>query len=128
VVENLLEGCVDTLTEAGVDPDQISVYRVPGAFEVPGTASRVLDRRSHDGIICLGAVIRGETPHFEYISSHVSRGIGQLSMEADVPILFGVLTTDNRNQALQRARSGGNNKGAEAADAFLRTTGLFQSL
>lgn len=128
VVENLVDGCVDTLTEAGLNEDRITLYRVPGAFEIPGTISRILDRRDHDGIIGLGAVIRGETPHFDYISSHVSRGIGQLSMEANIPVLFGVLTTDTRNQALQRARSGSNNKGAEAADALLRTIGLFQSL
>lgn len=128
VVENLLEGSLETLDEEGVPSENVTVYRVPGAFEVPGAARRVLDERDHDGIICLGAVIRGETPHFEYICSHAADGIGRLSMEADVPVIFGVLTTDDRNQALQRARSSGNNKGVEAADSLLRTVGLYRAL
>lgn len=127
VVENLLEGCIEALEEAGVPSSNVTVYRVPGAFEIPGAAARVLEERDHDGIVCLGAVIRGETPHFDYICSHATDGIGRLSMEADVPVIFGVLTTDDRNQALQRARSG-SNKGVEAADSLLHTVGLYRAL
>jgi 6,7-dimethyl-8-ribityllumazine synthase len=128
VVESLLEGCLEALDEEDVSSGNVTVYRVPGAFEIPGAARRVHEERDHDGIICLGAVIRGETPHFDYICSHVTDGVGHLSMEADVPVIFGVLTTDNRNQALQRARSSGNNKGVEAADSLLRTVGLYRAL
>lgn len=128
VVESLLEGSLEALQEAGVSSDNVTVYRVPGAFEIPGATRRVLEDRDHDGIICLGAVIRGETPHFDYICSHTTDGIGRLSMEADVPVIFGVLTTDDRNQALQRARSSGNNKGVEAADSLLWTVGLYRAL
>ena len=128
VTGSLLEGAVEVLEDQGVRSDNINLYRVPGAYEIPGTASRVLANRDHDGLICLGAVIRGETPHFEYISSHVSDGIGRLSMEGEVPVIFGVLTTDTRNQALQRARSTSANKGVEAAESLLQTIKVYNAI
>ncbi len=128
VAENLLDQTVGVLENRGVPSEQLVVYRVPGAFEIPGTVRQVLDNRQHDGLICLGAVIRGETPHFDFISNHVSNGIGRLSMEASVPVIFGVLTTDTRNQALHRASSSGPNKGDEAARALLQTVGLYRSI
>lgn len=128
ITENLLEGSLESLKSEGVPDDNITVYPVPGGFEIPGTASQIIEKCQHDGIICLGAVIRGETPHFDYICGHVSRGIGELSMEADVPVIFGVLTTDNRNQALYRASSSSENKGAEAADALLQNIGLYRAI
>lgn len=128
IVENLLDGAVQTLEDSEISSDSVTVYRVPGAFEIPGSARQVLEQRDHDGVICLGAVIRGETPHFDYICSHVSSGIGRLSMESDVPVVFGVLTTENRNQAIHRSSSSGQNKGAEAAEALLQSIGLYQAL
>jgi 6,7-dimethyl-8-ribityllumazine synthase len=128
VVDNLLEGALGVFDEQGVLSDNLVVYRVPGAFEIPGTTREVLDHRQHDGIVCLGAVIRGETPHFDFISSVVSDGIGQLSMEASVPVIFGVLTTNTRNQALHRASQSGHNHGGEVARSLLQTVGLYRAI
>ncbi|MFB6347704.1 MAG: 6,7-dimethyl-8-ribityllumazine synthase [bacterium] len=128
VTDRLRNGAVDVLENAGVPTDAISLYPVPGSFEIPGAASQVIQERSHDGIICLGSVVRGETPHFDYICSQVSRGISELSMQYDLPVIFGVLTTDTMNQALERAGSGSSNKGREAAESFLQTLGLYRAL
>jgi 6,7-dimethyl-8-ribityllumazine synthase len=128
VVDNLLEGALDVFDDRGVPSDNLFLYRVPGAFELPGTTREILDERQHDGIICLGAVIRGETPHFDFISSTVSDGIGQLSMEASVPVIFGVLTTDTRNQALHRSSRSGRDHGGEAARSLLQTIGLYRAI
>jgi 6,7-dimethyl-8-ribityllumazine synthase len=128
VVENLLEGTLAVLEESGVPSDDLVLYRVPGAFEIPGTAREVLDQRQHDGIVCLGAVIRGETPHFDFISRTVSDGIGQLSVDASVPVIFGVLTTDTRNQALHRSSRSGRDQGGEAARSLLDTVGVYRAI
>lgn len=130
VTDRLRQGAVETLTESGVASDDITLYKVPGSFEIPGAASRVLTDRDHDGVICLGSVVRGETPHFDHICSQVSRGISELSVEHEVPVIFGVLTTETMDQALERAGSetDSSNKGREAAKSLLRTVGLYRAV
>lgn len=127
ITDQLLEGALRVLYEQGAKTDNLEIAVVPGAFEIPGMAKRMgLLGRFH-ALICLGAVIRGETPHFDYICSEVSRGIGQLSLELGLPVIFGVLTTDSMTQAL--ARSGTEiNKGAEAALAAIEMAHLYRNL
>jgi len=127
ITDPLLNGALRVLEEQGVSPEDIEIVKVPGAFEIPGAAKKLgLLGRFH-ALICLGAVIQGETPHFHYISAEVSRGIGQLSLELGLPVIFGVLTTDSMEQAI--ARSGSEvNKGAEAAMAAIEMAHLYQKL
>lgn len=127
ITDPLLRGALRTLAEEEVRPEDVEVVKVPGAFEIPGAAKKLgLLGRFH-ALICLGAVIQGETPHFHYISTEVSRGIGQLSLELGLPVIFGVLTTNSMEQAV--ARSGNEiNKGAEAARAALEMAHLYQTL
>ncbi|HET8580054.1 MAG TPA: 6,7-dimethyl-8-ribityllumazine synthase, partial [Nitrospiraceae bacterium] len=115
VTSRLLAGALDVLTKAGADEKAIEVARVPGAFEIPLVARHMAWSGRFDAVICLGAVIRGETPHFEYISAEASRGIAQAAWEADLPVIFGVLTTETVEQALERAGAPERNKGADAA-------------
>lgn len=128
VTEKLKEGALRTLRRAGVDEDQVTVYRVPGGFELPGTARRVQERRDHDGLLCLGAIIRGETPHFEHLSSTVTQHLGRLSYEADLPVVNGVLTTDTADQAVRRAGVKEGNRGGEAALTLLQMLNLYENL
>jgi 6,7-dimethyl-8-ribityllumazine synthase len=115
VTSRLLAECVKALTKAGASDGAIEVVRVPGAFEIPLVARQLARSGRFDAVICLGAVIRGDTPHFEYISTEVSRGILQASMETNVPVVFGVLTTDTVAQAIERADPAKLNRGADAA-------------
>lgn len=115
VTEKLLDGALDALKNHGGEESKIEIVRVPGAFEIPLFADKMAESGRYDAIICLGAVIRGDTPHFEYIAAEVSRGIGQAIMQHRVPIAFGVLTTNNIEQALERAGTKSANKGFEAA-------------
>lgn len=131
VTEPLLEGARSCLEEHGVDPDAITVVRVPGAWELPGAAARLLAQGGRDGVIALGCVIRGETPHFDFVAGEAARGLGALAREAEVPVIFGVLTTDTLEQALMRAggkEDGGENKGREAALATLEMATLYRRL
>ena len=114
VTEPLLAGALATLTEQGMPEDAISVHWVPGAFEIPVAAARIARGEKADAIVCLGAVIRGETPLFDYISAEVTRGIGSLAIEWDLPIAFGILTCDDVAQARARSRDDAGNKGREA--------------
>jgi 6,7-dimethyl-8-ribityllumazine synthase len=107
------------VTRHGVAPDDIEVVRVPGAFEIPLVARTLAGTNRFDAVICLGAVIRGDTPHFDYISAEASRGIGQAALDADVPIIFGVLTTDTVAQAIERAEPSKFNRGGEAAKSAI---------
>ena len=125
VTRQLLKGCVETLRERGVANEDITVVWVPGAFEIPSTALRIARQGACDAIVCLGAVIRGETPHFEHISSECARGIGEVSLQTGVPAIFGVLTTENVDQALQRAGGKAGDKGADAARAALELASVF---
>lgn len=115
VTSQLLDACMEGLTQHGVKASGVEVVRVPGAFEIPLVARAMARTKRFDAVICLGAVIRGDTPHFEYISAEVSRGIGQAALDADVPIIFGVLTTHTAAQAIERSGPTKHNRGGEAA-------------
>jgi len=123
----LLEGARATLQSHGAAADAVEVYEVPGAFELPVAASRLADGRA-DAIICLGALIRGETPHFDYLASAVSHGITDVALRSGVPVIFGVLTCEHREQAEARAGGDRGNKGAEAAIAAIEMVNLFASI
>ncbi|PLX87380.1 MAG: 6,7-dimethyl-8-ribityllumazine synthase [Desulfuromonas sp.] len=128
ICDRLLEGAVDTLTRHGADDAQMTVVRVPGAFEIPLVAQRMAGSGNYDAVICLGAVIRGGTPHFEYVSAEVSKGIASVSLESAVPISFGVLTTDTVEQAIERAGTKAGNKGAEAAMSAIEMVNLLKEI
>lgn len=126
--EQLLEGALQCLDEHGVGDDDVDVAYVPGAFELPGAIGVAIRESSYDGIVALGCVIRGETPHFDYVAGEAARGIQALSVEHGVPIGFGVLTTDTREQALARAGGDRGNKGWEAALTTLEMVHLYEGL
>ena len=128
ITSRLLEGARAALREAGAKPEHVVAMSVPGAFELPQAARCAAESGSYDAIICLGCVIRGETPHFEYISAAVAHGLMQASGETGVPMAFGVLTTDSWEQAEARAGDGRDNKGFEAAAAALEMAELFATL
>lgn len=128
VTDALLEGAVATLAEHGVPDDHVSVVQVPGAFEIPITAKRLAASGRFEAIIALGAVVRGDTPHFEYVAGECARGIGQVAIEENVPVIFGVLTTDTDEQARDRAGGKEGNKGCEAAVAGLEMVTLLRRL
>lgn len=128
ITEPLLNGALDTLRRHGVADGDIDVYRCPGTFELPGVAKRVVASGKYVGVIALGCVIRGGTPHFEYVSGEVSKGIGQLSMNADCAVTFGVLTCDTVEQAVDRAGVKAGNKGSEAAVACIETVNLYATM
>ena len=119
VTDRLQAGALAALAEAGVRPDDITIIRVPGAFEIPTAARHAADTRQFDGIVCLGCLIRGATPHFEYISSAVAHGLTSASGDTGIPMSFGVLTTNSVEEALERAVDGPSNKGWEAAMAVV---------
>ncbi|EAQ98590.1 6,7-dimethyl-8-ribityllumazine synthase [Congregibacter litoralis] len=124
VVEHLLEGAVDTLKRHGVASEQITVIRVPGAFEIPLACQRLAKTGSYDAIVALGAVIRGGTPHFEHVAGECTKGIAQVSLNHDIPIAFGVLTVDSIEQAIERSGTKAGNKGVEAALSALEMVSL----
>ncbi|MCH6557071.1 MAG: 6,7-dimethyl-8-ribityllumazine synthase [Nitrospirae bacterium] len=128
VTSRLLAGAVEVLTKAGAGEEGIEVAWVPGAFEIPLVARRLARSGRFDAVICLGAVIRGETPHFEYISREASRGIAQASLDSDLPVIFGVLTTDTVEQAMERAGAPERNRGAEAAHTAIEMASLLRKL
>jgi len=115
ITKELLSGCQDTLLRHGADDKDINIFWVPGAFEIPTIASRLAKEKSFDALICLGTVIRGSTPHFEYIASECAKGIAKLSQEEGLPIIFGVITADTIEQAIERAGTKEGNKGRDAA-------------
>lgn len=126
IVERLIEGALDALVRHGAAAERCSVVRVPGAWEVPLTCSRLANSRKFDAIIALGAVIRGSTPHFDYVASEVSKGIAQVSLQTGVPITFGVLTTDTIEQAVERAGTKAGNKGFDSAMAAIEMVSLLK--
>lgn len=128
VVENLVAGALDTLGRHGVAEKDINIVRVPGAFEIPLACKRVAQRGGVDAIIALGAVIRGGTPHFDYVAGECTKGIAQVSLEADLPVAFGVLTVDSIEQAVERSGTKAGNKGAEAAASALEMVSLLKRL
>lgn len=128
ITGRLLDGALDALTRHGVRDDDIEVVKVPGAFEIPAAAKRLSQGKKYDGVICLGAVIRGATPHFNYVAAETSKGIGAVAFEASIPVLYGVLTTDNLEQAIERAGAKSGNKGWETALAAIEMVNLFKQL
>ena len=128
VVEHLLDGALDTLRRHGIADDQLTVVRVPGAFEIPLTCQRLARSGSFDAIIALGAVIRGGTPHFEHVAGECTKGLAHVSLNDDVPIAFGVLTVDSIEQAIERSGTKAGNKGAEAALSALEMVSLLGQL
>ncbi len=128
IVESLLDGAIDTLKRHGVSESDIEVIRVPGAFEMPIAAQRIAKQEKYSAIIALGAVIRGGTPHFEYVAGECVKGLSQVSLNADIPVAFGVLTVDSIEQAIERAGTKAGNKGAEAAITALEMVNLFDEM
>ena len=128
VVEHLLEGAIDTLRRHGISDKQITIVRTPGAFEIPLVVKKVAEQKKFDAIIALGAVIRGGTPHFEYVAGECVKGLGQVSMSMGIPVSFGVLTVDTIEQAIERSGTKAGNKGAEAASSALEMVNLLKQL
>jgi len=128
IAERLLEGALDSLVRSGVAPDDIVVARVPGAFEIPLIAQKMAKSGKYDAIICLGAVIRGATPHFDYVAGEVAKGTAQVMLDAGIPVLFGVLTTETIEQAIERAGTKAGNKGSDVAIAALEMINLMGRL
>jgi len=124
ISERLLEGAIDALIRHGAKETDIDVARVPGSFEIPLVAQKMAANGKYDALVCVGAVIRGATPHFEYVSSEVAKGIAQVSLKSGMPIAFGVLTTDSIEQAVERAGAKAGNKGFEAAITAIETVNL----
>ena len=124
----LLSGALDGLKRHGVEEDEIEIAWVPGAFEMPLIAKRLAKSGKYDAVICVGAVIRGSTPHFDYVSSEVSKGIASVSLETGVPVIFGVLTTDTIEQAIERAGTKAGNKGYDAAVTAIEMANLLKQL
>ncbi|MDO6563056.1 6,7-dimethyl-8-ribityllumazine synthase [Amphritea sp. 1_MG-2023] len=128
VVESLLEGAIDTLKRHGVASENIRVVRVPGAFEIPLAVQKVAEQKKDDAIIALGAVIRGGTPHFEYVSGESSKGVAQVGLEYGIPVANGILTVNSIEQAIERSGTKAGNKGAEAALSALEMVSLLRQL
>jgi len=124
ISEKLLDGALDSLSRSGADGELIDVVRVPGAFEIPLMAKKMAKSGRYDAVICLGAVIRGATPHFDVVVNEVSKGVAHVALDSEVPVLFGVLTTDSIEQAIERAGTKAGNKGAEVAVAAIEMANL----
>ena len=128
IVSKLLSGCEDGLLRHGVKPDDISVAWVPGAFEIPLITSKMAKSGKYDAVIALGAVIRGSTSHYDYVCAEVSKGVAHVSLESDIPVMFGVLTTDTIEQAIERAGTKAGNKGSECAQGAIEMVNLIRAL
>jgi 6,7-dimethyl-8-ribityllumazine synthase len=128
ISSKLVEGAMDALKRHGGNEEQVTLIKVPGAFEIPLAAKKLAESGKFNAIICLGAVIRGSTPHFDYVAAEVSKGIAQVALESKVPVTFGVLTTDNLEQAIERAGSKLGNKGWDAAIAAMEMVNLFKQI
>ena len=128
ICSRLAEGAMDALLRHGADEEALKIVKVPGAFEIPLVAKKLSLSGHYDAVICLGAVIRGATSHFEYVAAEVSKGIASVALETDVPISFGILTTDNLEQAIERAGSKAGNKGFEAAMVAIEMANLLKKL
>lgn len=126
ITERLLEGALDALKRHGAEEKQIAIYKVPGAFEIPLAAKLLAKKKEYDAVICLGTVIRGATPHFDYVASEVAKGIAQTSLEIEKPISFGVITSDNIEQAIERAGTKSGNKGYDAAISAIEMVNLIK--
>ncbi len=126
ITDKLLSGAIDALIRSGTSDEDIEVVKVPGAFEIPLLAQKMAKTKRFDAVICLGAVIRGSTPHFDYVSAEVSKGVAAVSMESEIPVIFGVITVDSIEQAIERAGTKAGNKGWSAAIAAVEMANLFE--
>ena len=128
ITSKLLDGALDALDRHGVNDEDVEIAWVPGSFEIPMTANRMASSGKYDAVICLGAVIRGATPHFDYIAAEASKGIANVGLKTGLPVIFGVITTDTIEQAIERAGTKVGNKGADAAEAAIEMANLFRSI
>jgi 6,7-dimethyl-8-ribityllumazine synthase len=128
ITERLLEGALDRLRRSNVSEEATDVYWVPGAFEIPKMAKRIAEGGRYDGVIALAAVIRGATPHFEYLASEVTKGLAKVNLDSDVPVAFGVITADTIDQAVERAGTKHGNKGAQAAETLIEMANLLKEV
>lgn len=128
ITKELIGGAEDTLLRHNVNTDDIDLYRVPGAFEIPSVCNKIAKSGKYDAVITLGAVIRGSTPHFDYVATEVSKGVASVSMQYSIPVIFGVLTTDTIEQAVERAGTKAGNKGNDAAMAALEMINLYKGM
>jgi 6,7-dimethyl-8-ribityllumazine synthase len=128
ITDKLTGGAIDALTRCGADPEAIAIVKVPGAFEIPLVAQKMAAVGRYDAIICLGAVIRGATPHFDYVSAEVSKGIAQVGLASGLPVIFGVVTTDTIEQAIERAGTKAGNKGWSAAISAVEMANLMDQV
>jgi len=128
VTKELISGCVDTLSRHGAQEQDLTITWVPGAFEIPQVALRIAKTKSHDAVICLGTVIRGATPHFEYIASEVAKGIARVAQDTGLPVIFGIITADTIEQAIERAGTKDGNKGRDAALSAIEMSNLLAQL
>ncbi len=128
ISNKLLSGAVDSLVRHDVTEENISVFWVPGAFEIPSVAKKIVLKKKFDAIICLGAVVRGETPHFDFVASEVSKGVANVGLESGIPVIFGVITTENLEQAIERAGAKSGNKGSDAALAAMEMINLYKNI
>ncbi len=127
ISERLLEGALDALDKLGADEKDITVYKVPGSFELPFVAKKLAKAKKADGIVCLGALIRGDTPHFDFLSAEVTKGLAQIAMDEGVPVSFGVLTVDTIEQGIERAGTKTGNKGWDAVFSVVETLNLIKN-
>lgn len=128
ITERLLTGAMDALTRHGVQKRDVVIYRVPGSFEIPLLAKKLASSGMYDSLVCLGALVRGQTPHFDFISSEVTKGLAQVSMESGTPVSFGVITADTTEQAIERAGTKMGNKGFEAAVTAIEMANLLKNI
>jgi len=126
--EKLLDGALDCLKRHGASDGDIDIIRVPGSFEIPYAASRLAKTKKHDSILCLGVVIRGQTPHYEYINSEVAKGVAKISLDNDMPVIFGMVTADTMEQAIERSGTKSGNKGFTAAMTAIEMVNLFKEI
>lgn len=128
ITAKLLDGALDSLRRHDADEDKIEIFWTPGSFEIPLIAKKLAQSKKFDGIICLGAIIAGDTPHYEFIAAEVTKGIAQTTLELGIPISFGILTTDNLEQAIERAGTKAGNKGAQAAESIIEMINLLEQV
>ena len=128
VTAKLMTGCVDTLTRHGCKEENITEVRVPGSFEIPLAARKLADSGDYDAVICLGCLIRGQTPHFDYLAAEVTKGVAQVALDSGIPVAFGIITADTLEQAVERAGAKAGNKGTDAANAAIELVNLYAGI
>lgn len=128
ISNRLVEGCSDALNRHGAKEENVQIYKVPGAFEIPAAARKLVDSKKFDSVICLGAVIRGNTPHFDYVAAEVSKGIAALAQSTGIPVIYGIITADTIEQAVERAGTKAGNRGWDAAISAIEMVNLYKNI